>query len=365
MLTVRRSVSRCRFGVPIRAHADVSDAALLVAADRLSRMLRPLPKPVLERLQRRGASFHVIGMAQGTSDLPEHVHMKGVPGGYTKEGSITLDQRTRGMGGLRSSCGEENLIDLDSDPRYGGCDILTHEFAHCVMDVGLTPALRQEIRDTHQQAVDQGLWSRPDGSRAYAGSNASEYFAELTMWYFGTHGEYVDRAAQTPSPGPGGLARYDPLGFALLSSIYSGTHAALQEEDQLPAAVGSPVAVIVSGCGRTEYNGTYRIDGVADGVPCFRKPGTACTLERGPWNGITWGLNKDYGNFDYWLESNAAVPPAAGWQVDNAGAAGGAGVPPAPSVRVLFAGSEAEEALRMAVVQIVAHEGRPPSSDPQ
>ena len=28
------------------------------------------------------------------------------------------------------------------------------------------------------------------------------------------------------------------------------------------------------------------------GVPCYRKPGTACTLERGPWNGITWGLNQ-------------------------------------------------------------------------
>ena len=50
--------------------------------------------------------------------------MKGVAGGYTGEGSLTLDQRARGMGGVNSSCGEENLIDLDTDPRcaqYKAC----------------------------------------------------------------------------------------------------------------------------------------------------------------------------------------------------------------------------------------------------
>ena len=191
-------------GVPVRAHASVSDAAVVVAADRLSRMLRHMPTAVRDRLARRGASFHVIGIGQGTSDLPEHRHMKGVDGGYTGERGVTLDQRTRGMGGVQSSCGEENLIDLDSDPRYKGCDILTHEFAHCIMDVGLPPALQSAIRETFDTAVcAHGRWTRPDGSRAYAGSNASEYFAELTMWYFGTHGEFVDRASCTPPPGPG------------------------------------------------------------------------------------------------------------------------------------------------------------------
>lgn len=213
------------------------------------------------------------------------------------------------------------------------------------------------------------------------------------MWIFGTHGEFVDRRARTPAPGPGGLAAYDPHGFRLLASIYSGTHAGLAEEDQMiPEGLSGamPTAVVVSGCGRSEYNGTYTIDGVADGVPCYRKPGTACTMERGPWNGITWGMNKEcvrrppppsslqylarahrapillisprvivcmhtrrYGNFDYWLESSAAVPPAAGWQVDNGGAAGGRGVPPAPGVRVLYAADEegAKDEAR--------HEGRP------
>ena len=220
-------------GLPIRAHASVSDAALVTAADRLSRMLRYLPPAVHDRLVKRGASFHVIGVGQGTSDLPEHRHMKGVDGGYTGEKGVTLDQRARGMGGVQSSCGEENLIDLDSDPRYAGCDILTHEFAHCVMDVGLPRSLQDEIRATHRKAVEEeGRWKRADGNGlAYAGSNASEYFAELTMWYFGTHGEFVDRQKKLPTPGPGGLASYDPDGFKLLAAIYGGTHPDLASAD--------------------------------------------------------------------------------------------------------------------------------------
>ena len=77
--------------------------------------------------------------------------MKGVDGGYTGEKGVTLDQRARGMGGLQTSCGEENLLDLDADPRYAGRDILTHEFAHLLMDFGLPAALREEIVATHRR----------------------------------------------------------------------------------------------------------------------------------------------------------------------------------------------------------------------
>ena len=43
-------------------------AALAVAADRLSRMLRHLPDGVRDRLARRGAAFHVVGIEQGCSE---------------------------------------------------------------------------------------------------------------------------------------------------------------------------------------------------------------------------------------------------------------------------------------------------------
>jgi len=100
------------------------------------------------------------------------------------------------------------------------------------MDVGLPDAVVQQIRDTYHKACElEGRWTRADGGRAYAGSCASEYFAELTMWYFGTHGEFVDREARLPPPGPGGLAMYDPDGFALLASIFGGTNPRLADAD--------------------------------------------------------------------------------------------------------------------------------------
>ena len=243
-------------GVPLRAHSAVSDSALYVAADRVSRMLREQPAAVLQRLMQCGASIHLIGEMQNTSDLPEHRHMKGVDGGYTGEKGVTLDMRARGMGGLQTSCGEENLLDLDSDPRYAGRDILTHEFAHCLMDYGLSPALRAEIRATHKRVVEQtDRWRRPDGSLAYAGSNASEYWAELSMWYFGSHGEYVDRAARVPPPGPHALAEYDPDGFRLLGQIYGGTHPLLKSDELVAPKRLAPTAADATSGGAEEADG--------------------------------------------------------------------------------------------------------------
>ncbi|KAG8464487.1 hypothetical protein KFE25_003550 [Diacronema lutheri] len=232
-------------GIPVRAAKCVEDAALVVAADRLSRQLAGLPDSVIERLLTLDAAVHVIGRGQVTSDLPEHAHMKGVDGGYTAEAGVTVDQRSRGMGGLKSSCGEENLLNIDDDPCYRGRDILTHEFAHAIMDYGLPAAAVHTIRETHAAAVAAGLWTRADGSRAYAGSNASEYWAELSMWYFGSHGEFVDGGARTPAPGPAGLARYDPAGFALLGALYDGSHGAYAREAAAgaqPSRALSPLA---------------------------------------------------------------------------------------------------------------------------
>ena len=96
------------------------------------------------------------------------------------EAQLTPDERTRGYGGLHASCGEENLLTPDTDPRYSGRDVLVHEFAHCLMDYGLTPSLREAIKERWRASVqEQGLWRRADGIPAYAATNEQEYFAEL------------------------------------------------------------------------------------------------------------------------------------------------------------------------------------------
>jgi hypothetical protein len=48
-----------------------------------------------------------------------------------------------------------------------------------------------------------------------------EFFAELTMWYFGTHGD-LSMTGPKPANGREGLKRYDPEAFALIDDFYSG-----------------------------------------------------------------------------------------------------------------------------------------------
>jgi len=52
---------------------------------------------------------------------------------------LTRDPRTRGLGGLLTSCGEENLLGLEKD-RYRGRDICVHEFAHNILGYGVPSA---------------------------------------------------------------------------------------------------------------------------------------------------------------------------------------------------------------------------------
>jgi alpha-glucosidase len=224
-------------GIVIKAHADVVDEALVAAHARLSMMLEKLPA-VRENLRDAGAELHIIGRNQQTSDLPEWQHMKGKP----FDGRLTIDQRTRGMGGRLTSCGEENLLKLERD-RYRGRDICVHEFAHNIYSRGIPASVRQKFRDRHKAALAEGLWV---GS--YAGSNDNEFFAETTMWYFGTHGD-LRMKGNKPAKGREGLLAYDPKTLEMLDQLYSGKIdiARLKGSTTRPATVPSPPKKEVGG----------------------------------------------------------------------------------------------------------------------
>ena len=53
------------------------------------------------------------------------------------------------------------------------------------------------------------------------GSNTHEFFAELAMWYFGTHGD-LHMEGKKPANGPEGLKDYDPEAYALVDNFWSG-----------------------------------------------------------------------------------------------------------------------------------------------
>src|ERR1043166_4593566 len=197
-------------GIAIRAHRDVSDEGLREAKQRLDLMLGHLPT-VRANLVNAGAEVHIIGKDQVTSDLPENAGMKGKP----FDGKLTVDERTRGLGGLWTSCGEENLLRLPKD-RYFGRDILVHEFAHCILNNGTSTSFREQVEQRLPGSLSAKRWVK-----SYAGSNADEFFAELSMWYFGTHGD-LGMEGDKPQNGRDGLRNYDAEAFTLLDDFYQG-----------------------------------------------------------------------------------------------------------------------------------------------
>ncbi len=199
-------------GILIKAPSVVSNEAMYVAFDRISRETKNLPM-VISNLAAAGAELHIVGRNQVTTDLPEWRQDKHVC--LDEYNGLTRDQRTRGMGGLLTSCGEENLLNLPAD-HYHGRDICLHEFAHDIEEVGMDPAVRKRFDDQYEKSKAKGLWLN-----SYAGSNNEEYFAELTMWYFGTHGD-LTMTGPKPKNGPEGLKEYDPDAYALFDDFYSG-----------------------------------------------------------------------------------------------------------------------------------------------
>ena len=203
-------------GIAVRSSSAVADEALRQGCEKILLMLKKTPI-VRGALVRRGAELHIIGRNEQTSDLPEFQQQRGVLYVDNRGKLTTIDARTRGKGGLLSSCGEENILHLPGD-RYGdGYDVCIHEFAHAIMDYGIDPEQRRQIDDQYARSMSDGLWRD-----AYAATNAKEYWAELSMWYFGSHGGR-HRDSEAPSGnGPEALRGYDPQGFSLLQRIYGG-----------------------------------------------------------------------------------------------------------------------------------------------
>lgn len=198
-------------GIPIKAHMDVGDAAMREAARRIGRLLKDIPI-VRDNLVAQGAEHHIIGKDQATSDLPEWRHMKGK---MHWDNSALFDDRVRGMGGLISSSGEDNLLKLPTDQYRDHRDICSHEFSHAILGDGVSPDVLDRFEARFQEAKAAGLWP------SYAGTNVHEYFAEMTMWYVGSRGDYGS-IRPTPEPGPEWLKRYDPEGYALMDDFYRG-----------------------------------------------------------------------------------------------------------------------------------------------
>ena len=219
-------------GIPIISSEKVPDVALLVARDIVNHMLAKRPD-VREAMVAKNWRVGVMAETEMTTDIPEHRDRKKPQRGdprlteaekrqyETGTGLATMtdkeywDRRARGLGGNPTTCAEENLLGYPGT-RYYGEHILVHEFAHAVMGGGIrtaNPLLHDAIQLAYRNAMDKGLYKGH-----YAATNASEYWAEGTQWWFWSNYEWFD--GQTRLQTPEDLKAYDPKLFELLGRVY-------------------------------------------------------------------------------------------------------------------------------------------------
>jgi len=220
-------------GIPVIASAAVSDTALLIARDIIIHMLAERPdlrKALVESGQRVG----IIGKNQQMFDIPEYKSLKtpalgdrrltaGEIANYDKLiGSVTdaeyWNKRARGLGGVYTTCGEENLLGI-SGTRYFGEHILVHEFSHAIQRAirAVDPQLAGEIDQAYRDAMAIGLWKKQ-----YAETNSNEYWCEGAQFWFWSNYAYKDGDRRIYSPAD--LRAYDPKLYELLGRVYPSSH---------------------------------------------------------------------------------------------------------------------------------------------
>ncbi|MCS7015648.1 MAG: hypothetical protein NZM42_05935 [Gemmatales bacterium] len=162
-------------GLPIVASRRVNDYALLEAAYIVDQMLAGRDD-IRQAIVKSRIRVVVMAYNERTTDVPEHADLR--PADY-------WDRRARGLGATRIrpaiSCGEENLLEYPGDP-YRGENILVHEFAHTIHQIGMREVDKtfdRRLREAYDSAMKAGLWKG-----TYAATNPSEYWAEGVQAWF-------------------------------------------------------------------------------------------------------------------------------------------------------------------------------------
>lgn len=224
-------------GIPIIASAKVPDKGLLIARDVVTYMLSMRPDIRKEMIARR-FRVGVMAVSESTTDIPEQRDRKkpafgdprltkGEKENYYKPGGIASqsdkeywDRRARGLGGVYTTCAEENILGYPGT-RYYGENILVHEFSHGIMAAirNADAPLYAEIQAAYKAAMADGRYAGH-----YAETTANEYWAEGTQWWFWSNYEWTDAKRNARLQTPDDLKAYDPALYAVLERVYPGHH---------------------------------------------------------------------------------------------------------------------------------------------
>ena len=206
-------------GIPVISSEKVPDAALLEAKKIIGQMLANVPE-IIPKLQVYNVRVAIMGVNELPTDIPEHSDLN------TEFPGTNWNTRGRGYGATverpATTCAEENLLCYTND-RYKGENILVHEFAHTIHQLGLHflyPGFDEQLACIYDIAIERGLWKN-----TYAISNVKEYWAEGVQDWFnvnvksvpanGIHNEISTRQQ---------LKDYDPDLYDLISLYFSDTN---------------------------------------------------------------------------------------------------------------------------------------------
>ncbi len=196
-------------GLAVVSSGRVSDAALREAAYLINQMIGHRPD-ILAAMCANKTRFAIMSPDELTTQIPEHSDLR--PRKY-------WDRRARGLGATAArpavSCGEENLLELPGDP-YSSENILIHEFAHAIHEMGLVDVdvtFDARLSDAYQIAMKGGLWKSK-----YAATNHHEYWAEGVQSWFDTNREndHDHNHVNTRSE----LREYDPTLASLVEEVF-------------------------------------------------------------------------------------------------------------------------------------------------
>ena len=207
-------------GIHVISSWRVPDSCFYAAYVTVKALTDMLPAEVLESMTSRDTRIGIMARYEGTTDIPEHAYL-------ANDTSLNWDVRARGLGGTLdlplTTCAEENILAYQID-KYHAEDILIHEFAHTIHDVGIAPInpdFNNRLKTSLDAALKKGRWIN-----TYTATNIWEYWAEGVQSWFNVNAE-VDNDGGDGKHNKVNtreeLKSYDPGLYQILSEYFPET----------------------------------------------------------------------------------------------------------------------------------------------
>lgn len=204
-------------GIHVVSSWRVPDSCFYAAYVSLDALTKMMPAEVMESLTSRNTRIGIMARYEGTTDIPEHAFL-------ANDTTINWDLRARGLGGTLhmpfSTCAEENILAYQID-KYHAEDIMIHEFAHTIHNVGISPVypdFNDELQASLEKALAEGKWKN-----VYAATNIEEYWAEGVQTWFNVNAEVNNDGGDGKHNKVNTreeLKRYDPGLYSILARFF-------------------------------------------------------------------------------------------------------------------------------------------------